>query len=75
MTSIILQPTWDSVIEVDGERRAVGRECFLTAGHWYCVTHAKHFPDNLQASSHERDGERHEPVWLCDEHGPEGVPA
>lgn len=76
MTSLVSQPTWNTVINVDGERRAVVRECFNNVGgHWYCVTHAQHFPNNLQANSHEQDGQAHEPVWLCDEHGPEGAPA
>ena len=76
MTSLITQPAWHTVITVDGERRSVVRECFRNVGgHWYCVTHQQHFPNNLSASSHENDGEPHEPVWLCDEHGPEGVPA
>lgn len=76
MTATVTQPRWNTTITVDGEQRAVVRECFRNVGgHWFCVTHQKHFPNNLTATSHEQDGQEHLTVWLCDEHGPEGVPA
>lgn len=76
MTALVSQPREATITTIDGERRAVLRECFINrGGHWYCVTHAEHFPNNFMANSHEHDGEEHEAVWLCDEHGPEGVPA
>lgn len=38
------------------------------AGHWYCVTHAKHFENQFQKDTHIHEGS-HELAWICHEHG------
>jgi hypothetical protein len=39
-------------------------------GHWYCVTHKQHFPNQLQKDGHIHVG-KHKLVWVCHRHGPE----
>lgn len=38
------------------------------AGHWYCVTHAEHFENQLQKDMHIHAG-THQLAWICHEHG------
>ena len=37
------------------------------AGHWYCVTHGKHFENQFQKDTHINEG-AHELAWICHEH-------
>lgn len=39
-------------------------------GHWYCVTHHEHFPNQLMKDFHISKG-AHKLVWICHEHGAE----
>jgi len=56
-----------------GKRTVTVGEYHLSApgndnGHWYCVTHDKHFENQLQKDVHINDGD-HRLAWICREHG------
>lgn len=40
--------------------------CHGKAGHWYCVTHRKHFTNNFAKDSHIATG-KHRLAWACHE--------
>lgn len=40
-------------------------------GHWYCLTHALGFNNQLEKDLHVIDGGEHRLTWVCHEHGPE----
>ena len=73
--------TWPKIgstirVMVDGrpERFPVSQPCAdKHAGHWYCITHKKHFAHQFAKDTHIHNG-THEMVWCCDEHGPEVDP-
>lgn len=56
---------------VRDRHHVVKPQCPGASGAWACVTHKLIHRNNLEASSHEGDGQLHLIVWLCDEHGPE----
>lgn len=37
-------------------------------GHWFCVTHDKHFDNQFQKDTHINSG-AHQLAWICHEHG------
>jgi hypothetical protein len=37
-------------------------------GQWFCVTHRKLFPNQMQKDSHISEPGTHEMAWLCDRH-------
>lgn len=39
-------------------------------GHWYCVTHREHFPNQFMKDDHIHEG-GHKLVWICHQHGAE----
>lgn len=39
-------------------------------GRWFCVTHQKHFHNQLEKDMHIGDG-KHMLAWICFEHGAE----
>lgn len=48
----------------------IGEPCGESAGMWYCVTHDKILPNNLEKDWHIREGD-HRMAWWCVSHGPE----